>query len=374
MRIGIVTPGGVDRSGSERVIPCLLWLIERLARGHDVQIFAADQEPSAGTWPLLGATVHNAGPRPRRLRMLGAMLAEHRRARFDVVHAFWANPSGVVAAAFGRLTGVPVALTLPGGDLTNLPDIGYGGRLTRRGRMWAALALRGADRVVVPSRWMADRAAALGIATEHIRYGVALDRFPPIPPRRRTSPVLRLLHAANLNPVKDQPTLLRAMRRLADRGVAFELDIVGFDTLNGAIHRLTGELSLDAQVRFHGPLPHDRLPPLFAAADVLVMSSRHETVPIVALEAAVAGVPTVATAVGQIADWSPDAAMAVPIGDAEALAAAIARVAADEELRLRLAYAAQADAIEHDADAFAAATLALYRSVNDPVTMRRKRL
>ena len=34
MKVAILTPGGVDRSGTERVIPCLLWLIERLVRGN----------------------------------------------------------------------------------------------------------------------------------------------------------------------------------------------------------------------------------------------------------------------------------------------------------------------------------------------------
>jgi hypothetical protein len=46
MKVAIVTPGGVDRSGSERVIPCLLWLIERLVRaGIEVHVFALRQEP-----------------------------------------------------------------------------------------------------------------------------------------------------------------------------------------------------------------------------------------------------------------------------------------------------------------------------------------
>ena len=39
MRIGLVVSGGVDRSGRERVTPSLLWLVERLARRHDVHVF-----------------------------------------------------------------------------------------------------------------------------------------------------------------------------------------------------------------------------------------------------------------------------------------------------------------------------------------------
>ena len=48
------------------------------------------------------------------------------------------------------------------------------------------------------------------------------------------------------------------------------------------------------------------------------------------------GVPTVGTAVGQIADWAPQAALAAPVGDAGMLARHVAALLGDEELRLRV--------------------------------------
>jgi glycosyltransferase involved in cell wall biosynthesis len=361
MKIAIVVPGGVDRSGTHRVIPALLWLIERLAVEDEVHVFALQQEELPSRWPLLGAQVHNAGRRPRRLRALGQMLGEHRRGRFDIVHAFWAGGPGVAAALFSRLTGVPVLLTLPGGDLSALPDIGYGARLTRRGRFWVDLALRHATRVIVPSEWMRDQAAALNIDATCIRYGVALDRWPArAPVRRAPGAPPRLVQVANLNRVKDQETLLAALQMLATRDIAFDLDLIGLDTLDGVVLRRCRELELADRVRFHGFVEHDAVRPFIERADLMVVSSRHEGVPIAVLEAAVAGVPTVGTAVGQIADWGPDAAIAVPIGDAAALADAIARLAGDEDERLRVAANAQAFAVKHDADAFVAEMRILY--------------
>jgi len=61
MRIGLVVTGGVDRSGRERVVPSLLWLIERLARRHEVHVFALHYYRDPCTYPLLGATVHDVG-------------------------------------------------------------------------------------------------------------------------------------------------------------------------------------------------------------------------------------------------------------------------------------------------------------------------
>ena len=364
MKVALLVPGGVDRSRTERVIPCLLWQIERLAAaGVELHVFAHAQEPRPGRWPLLGAEVHNAGRRPRRVRMLAQLLTEHARGRFDVLHAIWAAPAGVVAAAAGALTRTPVLLHLTGGDLTAIPEIGYGGRVRARGRAWLRLALAGAERVTVPSGYVLRQAAQLGIAAERLPFGVARDHWPPrIPalrPARRAGPA-RLLHVGSLNRVKDQATLLRAAARLRDLGLPFQLDVVGEDTLGGQVQRLARELGLHEAVRFHGFLPQEKLRPLMAAADMLVVSSRHEADPIVALEAAAAGVPVVGTAVGHLVDWAPDAALVAPVGDAVGLADAIAALLADEPRRLRVALAARARAMAEDADWTASRLLAMY--------------
>src|SRR5215469_1742163 len=66
MRIALFVPGGVDRSGTDRVIPALLALIERLARRHAVLVLALTSAPAIGRYELLGATVHDAGGAPSR--------------------------------------------------------------------------------------------------------------------------------------------------------------------------------------------------------------------------------------------------------------------------------------------------------------------
>lgn len=365
MKIALVVPGGVDRSGSERVIPCLLWLIERLTKaGDEVHVFALRQEPRPGDWPLLGAQVHNAGTMPR-CRSLRAMLREHRGHRFDIVHAFWAGAPGQVASAFRAITGVRFVVTLPGGDLAAIPDIDYGAQLRLRSRLATRAVLSLASAIIVPSDWMAAQAAALGHRTVTIPFGVALDRWPPAKPRRRrpAGRPLRLIHVASLNRVKDPFGLLDAIRLLVDRGLDLALEIVGEDTLGGAVQRHCTSLGLDERVSFGPFIPNAQLRARFDDIDLLVMSSRHEGASIVLLEAAVAGVPTIGTAVGMIADWAPEAAVAVPVADPEALADAIAVVAADEAERLRLAAAAHTRALAHDADAYAAEIRELYSSV-----------
>ncbi len=114
---------------------------------------------------------------------------------------------------------------------------------------------------------------------------------------------------------------------------------------------------------FHGFLPSAALLPFYRRADLLVHSSRHEAGPLVLLEAAACGVPTVGTSVGHIRDLAPERALAVPVGDDAALAAGILDLLGDETRRRAMGQAARAWARAHDADATAAAFEEIYSGV-----------
>lgn len=361
MKIALVVPGGVDRGGERRVIPALLALIERLARHHEVHVFALHQEALPGAWWLAGARIHNIGEKRTRLRAIRAIHAEHRQAPFHAIHAIFSGSCGVVAVAAAKLLRVRSLVHIAGGELVAMPEIGYGGRRRHASRLREAIVLRAADAVTAASESILASLRALGIAAHRVPLGVDLQRWPPLPPRRRHGGAARLVHVASLNPVKDQATLLRALSLLAQRGHDFTLDVAGVDTLDGAVQALAATLGLAGRVRFHGFRTQRELRPILAAADLLVMSSRHEAGPLVALEAAVMGVPVAGTAVGHLAEWAPAAASVAPVGDAPALADAIARVLDDEPLRLRMAAAAQEIAVNDDADMTARSFEALYR-------------
>jgi glycosyltransferase involved in cell wall biosynthesis len=362
VKLALVVPGGVDRSGEQRVIPALLALVERLARAHDVHVFALHQEAVQGRWPLAGASVHNIGHPLNRLRAIATIRREHRRAPFDLVHAIFSGSCGLVAVAAGKLLRRPSVVHIAGGELVALHGISYGGRRKWKGRLREACVLRGADAVTAASAPIIDALHALGIDAQRVALGVDLGKWPPLAPRARHAPP-RLIHVASLNRVKDQPTLLHALANLREAGVAFRMDIVGVDTLQGEMQRLAARLGLDRHVHFHGFRTQRELRPLMESADLLVMSSVHEAGPLVLLEAAVAGVPTVGTAVGHIAEWAPSASLVVPVADAPALAGAIRRMLDDDALRLRVAAAAQRRAIQEDADHTAPAFEALYRQL-----------
>ena len=279
MKIVVVAPGGFDPSGRERVIPALLWLAEHLARRHELHICVLEGAGAPG-YELLGARVHVLGPlrSPPGLRvaLLGRRLLAALRAigRPDLLHGFWAGTSGLLAGLAARRLGLPAVLSIGGGELVWLPELAYGGRGTLRGRLQAALALRLASTVTAGSCYAAQPLG--GRSAEIVPLGVEYGLF-AAPAARAPGPPWRLLHVASINRVKDQPTLLRALRQLANCEPGVRLDWVGEDTLGGELQRMCSSLGLAKHVTFHGFVPSERVAPLYHQAHLLLHSSRHES-------------------------------------------------------------------------------------------------
>jgi len=351
MKIALIVPGGVDRSGRERVVPVLLWLIERLARRHSLHVFVLDYYAEPCTYQLFGATIHDLGritgpPGFRRIRVaarLATALRQH--GPFDVAHAYWGMPAGVAAAAVAQPVRVPTVVTLSSGELVSLNDISYGLQRRWPDRQAIRRMLRRASAITVPTSYMASQLAAHRREPVIIPMGVDSTRF--VPSTRADGPPWRLIRVASINRVKDYPTLLRAIAALPD---SVTLDIVGEDTLGGAMQRQANELGIDRRVTFHGWQPTERLATRYQSAHINVVSSRHEACNVTMLEAACAGIPTVGTLVGHVADWHPDRAVGVPIGDSPALAGAILSLLRDSDRRERIAANARQWALAHDAD------------------------
>jgi glycosyltransferase involved in cell wall biosynthesis len=355
MRIAVVVSGGFDRSGRERVTPSLLWLVERLARRHDVHVFVLNYYPEACGYPLLGATVHDLGSvdaarglrRMAQRRRLAAAIQAN--GPFHVLHAYQGMPA-IVSAPVARRLGLPFVVTLDSGELSRLEDISYGMQRRWFDRRSIAAAVHGAARVTVATTFMArlvrQQIGDVPLAT--VALGIDAAAF-PVAAQDAALP-WRLLRVASINAVKDYPTLLRAVAVVIGRPVAVHLDIVGEDIMSGTVQALAHTLGIDSHVTFHGVLPTDRLAPLYARAHLHVVSSRHEAAGVTILEAAAAGLATVGTAVGYVADWHPERALAVAVQSPKALADAMCELLDDPERRARLAAAAREWTLAHDAD------------------------
>lgn len=360
--MAIVLTGGLHPSGREEVMPAWLWLIDRLARTHDVHAFVLRHLPRATTYRLGGATVHDLGRPSGRWSQWTALrsaLAYH--GPFDLIHGFWVDPGGLAAAIAGRRLQIPSVVTCDSGEFTALPEIDYGLQRTARGRAAVALTCRLTTRVHVTTRFMESLAMSHGYRVITIPIGVDLQRV-AAPAERVGGPPWRLLQVASLNRVKDHSTLLRALA-LARQTLDARLDLVGEDTLGGALQREAVAVGIAGAVAFHGFIPHDELVRFHRTAHLYVQSSRHEAAGIAVLEAAAAGIPVVGTRVGYVSDWHPHAAVAVPPGDPSALAGAIVRLLRDLPGRQAIAGAARQFAVQHDVEWSGHELGALYESL-----------
>jgi glycosyltransferase involved in cell wall biosynthesis len=352
MRVGLLVPG-FSTGPADWCIPALRNLVGRLATETEVHVFALRYPDHAARYELFGARVTALGGDNARGRgsvalwrsAAAAIAAEHRRRPFDVLHAFWAGEPGFVAALAGRALRIPTVVSLAGGELARLHDIGYGGLLRRMERLKIRLALRLAHMVTAGSGLgLASARSWLGARVEprlrRIPLGVDVSMFAPAQSEPAAGPA-RLLHVASLSRVKDQATLLAAVALLRERGHVIQLDIAGSGPLLGELRSLAGRLGLETVVRWRGEISHDRLPCEYRSAQLFVLSSRHEAQSMAALEAAACGLPVVGTHVGILPELSPGAARVAPVGDASGLADGIAAFLCDESSQISAGHAAR---------------------------------
>ncbi|MFQ5789442.1 MAG: glycosyltransferase [Acidobacteriota bacterium] len=335
MNIALLLPG-FSSSEADWCIPAVLNLVRGLTRSNEVHVFALRYPYRRCTYEVYGATVHALGGARRRhfgrLALLGqalrALLREHRHAPFDVLHGLWADEAGFLAATAGRLLGVPSVVSVMGGELVGFADIGYGSLLSPINRRLVHSALGKAGAVTVGSSYLH------GLAGPHVPphrlhrlpLGVDTTLFQPQPDPGDSSPLAggktKLLHVASLVPVKNQAMLLSVLSKVAGELPEAHLHLVGEGPLRAELETQAAACGVGRRATFHGSVPHDRLPAYFRAADLCVLTSRHEGQELVTLEAAACGRTTVGTAVGLVPDLVP-ATRAVPVGDAPGLSEAI---------------------------------------------------
>ena len=368
MRIALVVPGGVDPPDGDRVIPFVHHLVAWLVERHQVTVIATGHDSEPGEWTMFDAPVVNIPVGDHGKRDIARVLYEAPRAiarhgRPDVVHGLWANLPGLTAVAAATRFRVPSVVSVCGGELAAVPEIGYGGGLRTGTRRLALLALRGATSTTVATEWMRQHVQAVGGRVhEVIPLGAdathcAMDPDAPTRPQH-------LVHVAGRNLVKDQDLLLRGFALAAAREPRLTLAIAGGDTLGGHHERLAAELGVADRVEFLGHVPHDRLATVFAGAALHVLTSFHDAGPLAVLEAAACGVPTIGTAVGHVADFAtmrPPAAVAVADRRPATLATGITDLLSNRPHRDALARAAQTWAVQHDAVFTATAFEQLYR-------------
>lgn len=173
-----------------------------------------------------------------------------------------------------------------------------------------------------------------------------------------------VLFAGRLVPIKDVPTLLEAFARLTARCGHARLVVAGDGELRGALAAKADAMGIGARIDWLGWRRDLRA--LYAASDIVVLSSRNEGTPLALIEGMAAGRPAVATSVGGVPDVvrHESTGLLVPPGNPAELGDALERLAADPPARRAMGRAARADmAARYSAGRLADDLDRLYRSL-----------
>jgi glycosyltransferase involved in cell wall biosynthesis len=240
-----------------------------------------------------------------------------------------------------------------GGEYGDLATID---RTPERGATLARLT--SAERFVCISPQIALEASAAGLPPDRflsIPNGVDRGRFAHLCPARLPGPegAEHVVVVAALRREKRIPELVRAFSSVAHSRPLAHLIIAGEGPEEPAIRAAAREAGLEERIHLLGNRAD--VPEVLAAADVLVMASAAEGLSNVLLEGLSAGTPIVATDIegNRAVVGHEKEALLVPLGDSEALGAAIIRLLEDRALAARLSLAARARAERYD---FAAVT------------------
>jgi glycosyltransferase involved in cell wall biosynthesis len=337
-KVLLVGKGAPDRGGIPSFLNTLLG--SRLAEDGDLRFLnvAHTGTPEGGR-----ASLANVGRTVRDV----ALVWRAARGR-DVVHIHSALAPAVTVvraslmALAGRARGCAVIVHAHGGGIQFWLTTRWRRRLLR-------LAMAPVHRVVAV--WTAGQDALREVLPHDrvslIDNGVPVDAYPDRPDGPGAEPP-RLLFVGLLTPRKGVLDLLTASRLLRDRGVAHELWLLGGTPDEGPAAEAEVRAALDDGARLLGTRPPEEMPAAFAAADVFCLPSWWEAMPLSILEAMAAGLPVVASDVGDVARAVADGVTGyvVPARSPDQLADALEPLLTDPELRRRMGAAGRARAAE----------------------------
>ena len=337
-------------------------LTELVASGHDVTMVSQYREDALGTGiygggpppPLAGVRVigrrsvgeEHGGDWERDIEdMIATIRSEHAREKFDVLHAQYGYPTGWAALLAGRALGVPVVVSIQGGDGH------WVGSCCTMHREAMLRVIDHANAVLIGCESFAGEVIErLGVARERFTIvpgAVDVSRFRPEPDRTigDAADPIRFLYHGRVDRRKGALDFVEALALLREREIPFVATVSGIGPDLEATRTLAAERGLADLVRFTGYADYDAAPLAYHGQDAFVSPTYAEGFSNTVLEAMASGLPIVSCRAVGVMDCLRDGenGLLVEPGDVPGQAAALARLATDPRLRARLAATALAE-------------------------------
>ena len=273
-------------------------LADHLARGgHEVHVITSHDAGLPELSKENGFYIHRiTWPK---IRFLGVVTfwvkicLEIRMIKPDVAHA-QSLLCGMPAMIAKRFLKIPYVVWGQGSDIY-LP-----GRFTQ---MTSKSILHNADAVLALTEDMKQKMRKIcDRDISVVPNGIDLERFEISSGEKKEGSAKTIIFVGRLHPVKGVQYLIEAMAIVHQQMPDVKLVIVGDGVQRSMLEELTERLNLNDCIQFAGQVSQESIPRLMHQADVFVLSSLSEGLPVVILEAMAAGLPIVATKVGGIPD------------------------------------------------------------------------
>lgn len=289
------------------------------------------------TETLRHAIVESSGLLERTIYPTSNAVAALRDFKPDLLHAHFATEPTAAAREWARELGTPFTFTAHGYDIFRKPPKDFAERAGE------------AAAVITVSRANADHIErTFAVPREKLRLipcGVDTDLFKPISPRADNEAPIVLCVARHVA-VKNLSLLLRALGLLAEWKADFRAILIGDGPCHEELKGLARDLALNQRVEFAGAATQDEVLRRLQRADIAVLSSLNEGMPVSLMEAAACGVPVVATAVGGIPELVRDGVTGLLApAESEAYAKSLRRLIEDRNLARTMGAAARAEAL-----------------------------
>jgi glycosyltransferase involved in cell wall biosynthesis len=232
----------------------------------------------------------------------------------------------------------------------------------------ARRALQSADRLVVPSRYLAEVFAEFGLPTLVVPNLVDLAQF-PYRERRPLRP--HLVCTRGFHPYYSVDVVIRAFSQVQKLFPDAQLDLVGKGRQERELRELVHELQLTG-VNFPGVASRQEIAGFYDRADIFINASWLDNMPLSVLEAFASGTPVITTAAEGIRYLVEHerTGLLSPTGDPEALAANVVRVLRESTLAAQLAENAHDECRRYAWSRVRDQWLEVYRSLGLPLQPR----
>lgn len=224
----------------------------------------------------------------------------------------------------------------------------YYERQSEFGKRFIVAGLRRSNKLIAVSQASAQRLSELlpNANIVMIPNGIKVQDFAPI--QRQRDAFVRLLFVGGMGKLKGERDLLRAMQIAVERAPQLRISMLGYGA--ETVESLCDEYGLRARIEHLGPVLHVERASFFRRADIFVLPSYGEGMPMSVLEALAAGLPIIATNVGGIPELIMHGAEGFLIapGNVTELAEHLVTLANDAALRVRMARASLIKAMQFD--------------------------